>query len=128
MYQLLFDVQTRANEIGNQIARGLEWASKTVFRSSDKVIAQNILTDLSNGDIIKSNDLQQIETRMQGLDQLIADWNRNLQVADQLANSFEIVTGEAMPSGTPFRMGALLNVNATKLFDFIREKLGLALQ
>ena len=128
IYQLLMDVQTRANEIGNQIARGLEWASKTVFRSSDKVIAQNILTDLSNGDVIKSNDLQQVETRMQGLDQLIADWNRNIQLADQLANSFEVVTGESLPSGAPFRLGALLNVNATKLFDFIREKLGLTLQ
>lgn len=47
-------VQVRANEIGNQIARGLEWASKTFFRSKDQRFTQNILTDLMSGDIIKS--------------------------------------------------------------------------
>ena len=127
LIELLMDIQTRANEIGNQIARGLEWASKTIFRSSDKVIAQNVLDDLTSGDIIRSADLQQVQIRMQGLDQLIADWNRLMELADRLANSYEVVTGESLPSGTPFRLGAMLNINANKLFDFIREKLTIAL-
>ncbi len=126
--EALFDCQTRANEIGNQIARGLEWASKTIFRSSDTLIVQNILTDMRSGDIIKAKELTQVETRMQGLDQLIADWNRNIQVADALANSYEVVTGESLPAGTPFRLGAMQNQNANKLFDFLREKLSLALE
>ncbi len=126
LYEILMDIQTRANEIGNQIARGLEWSSKTVFRSSDKLIAQNILTDLQNGDIIKSTDLQQVETRMGGLDQLIADWNRLMQMADSLANSYEVVTGENLPARTAFKLAAQQNMNANKLFDFIREKLGIA--
>lgn len=128
LYEVLFDCQTRANEIGNQIARGLEWASKTIFRSSDTLIVQNILTDLRSGDIIKSKELQQVETRMQGMDQLMADWNRNLQVADKLANSYEVVSGETLPSNTPFKLGNLLDTNANKLFDFIREKLSLAFE
>jgi len=127
MYELLMDIQTRSNEIGNQIARGLEWASKTIFRSKDKVIAQNVLDDLTSGDIVRSEDLQQIPVRMEALDQLIADWNRLMQLADKLANSYEVVVGESLPSGTPFRLGALLNQNANKLFDFIREKLTIAL-
>ena len=127
MYELLMDIQTRSNEIGNQIARGLEWASKVILRSSDKVIAQNVLDDLNNGDIIRSVDVQQVQFRMQGLDQLIADWNRLMQMADKLANSYEVVTGESLPSGTPFRLGAMLNQNANKLFDFIREKLTISL-
>ena len=129
MYELLLDIQTRANEIGNQIAGGLEWASRTFFTTPDKLIAQNILTDLQSGDIIKSQGgVKQVETRMQGLDQLIADWNRLMILADLLANSFEVVTGESLPSGTPFRLGALQNINAAKLFDFIREKLSIVLQ
>lgn len=128
MYELLMDIQTRANEIGNQIARGLEWSSKSIFRSSDKVIAQNVLDDLTSGDIIRSADLQQVQIRMQGLDQLIADWNRLMEMADKLANSYEVVTGESLPSGTPFRLGAMLNQNANKLFDFIREKLSMVLE
>jgi len=128
MYEVLFDIQTRCNQIGNQIATGLEWASKTIFRSSDKVIAQNILTDLDNGDVIKSQDLAQVQTRMEGFDQLIADWNRLIELANSLTNSYEIITGESSPSGTPFRLGALQNQNANKLYDFIREKLSLSLQ
>ena len=123
MYELLFDIQTRANEIGNQIARGLEWSSKTIFSSADRVLAQNILTDLQNGDVIKSGDIKQVNVRMHGLDQLIADWNRLMQMADKLSNSYEIVTGGNLPSGTPFALGNLQNANANKLFDFIREKL-----
>jgi len=49
LYELLLEIQTRANEIGNQIARGLAWASKKVFFSPDQLIAQNIMTDLKNG-------------------------------------------------------------------------------
>ena len=127
LYEQLMDCQQRANEIGNQIARGLEWSSKIVFKTGDKIIAQNILTDLRNGDVVKA-DLSQVDVRMHGLDQLLADWNRNLTLADQLSNSYEVVTGGNLPSGTPFRLGALQNANANKLFDFIREKLSIALR
>jgi len=126
LYEILMDIQTRANEIGNQIARGLEWSSKTIFRSSDRLIAQNIITDLQNGDIIKSTDLVQVNTRMEGLDQLIADWNRLMSLADSLANSYEVVTGENLPARTAFKLAAQQNMNANKLFDFIREKLCIA--
>jgi len=122
LYELLFDIQVRSNEIGNQIARGLEWASKKVFRSSDKLIIQNIITDLKNGDVIRAKDLVAIDVRMEGFDQLINEWNRLQTLADRITNSNEIVQGESTP-GQPFRLGALLNINANKLYNFIREKL-----
>jgi len=125
MYEILFDIQVRANEIGNQIARGLR--TRNVYRASDVTIAENIITDLLDGDIVKSKDLQQVETRMNNLDQLIADWNRLMELADKLCNSYEIVNGEST-SGQPFRLGALLNTNANKLFDFLREKISLPVQ
>jgi len=128
LIEILFDIQTRANEISNQIARGLEWASKTIFRTQDDLLANNILTEMKNGDIIKSTDLQKIDIRMNGLDQLIADWNRLMQAADRLCNSYEVVTGESLPSGTPFRLGSMINQNATKLFTFLREKLAQSVQ
>lgn len=128
LYELLFDVQTRANEIGNQIAKGLKWSSKVLFKSKDRLIVQNVMTDLDNGDIIRTEDIQQVEVRMQGLDQLIADWNRIMELADKLCNSYEITTGETMPAGTPFRLAKTLDINANKLFDFIREKLGLTIE
>jgi len=126
--ELLFDHQTRANEIGNQLARGLEWASKIVLRSKDRLIVNNIMTDMQSGDIIKADELTQVDLRLRNLDQLIAEWNRLMADADKISNSMEIISGEPTPSGMPFRLGALLNINANKLYDFIREKLGLSLE
>jgi hypothetical protein len=128
MYELLMDHQIRANEIGNQLAIGLEWASKTIFRSKDSRVLQNMRADLDNGDVIIAEDLQKIDTRMIGLDQLIADWNRLMADADRLANSSEVTRGESLPAGTPFRMGALLDDNASKLFVLLRQKISLPYQ
>jgi hypothetical protein len=126
MYETLFDHQIRANEIGNDLARGLDWASKVFFKTADTRILQNIRADIENGEIIhNAESLNQVEVRMQGLDQLIADWNRLMNDADKLANSFEVVRGEALPSGTPFRMGLLMDQNAGKMFIFLRQKLTL---
>ena len=126
MYELLFDYQIRANEIGNQLSRGLEWASKVIFKSADNKTIQNVITDINNGDIIDSKDLAQVDVRMRGLDQLIADWNRLIQDADRVSNSFEIVTGEEMKGNVPFRLGLLMDTNVNKLFYFLRQKLGIA--
>lgn len=125
MYELLFDHQVRANQIGNDLAKGLEWASKTIFRSSDQSVLQNLRADLENGDVLIAKDLTQVNVRMQGLDQLIADWNRLMSDADRLSNSYEVVRGESMPSGTPFRMGMLMDENAGKMFVLLRQKISL---
>ena len=125
LYELLFDIQVRCNQIGNQISRGLEFASKKVLWSPDKLIVQNIINDINNGDIIRTTGLHGVDLRMDGFDQLAAEWNRLIALANEIANSREIVQGDAMPSGTPFRLGALYNQNANKLFDFIREKLAI---
>lgn len=124
----LFEIQTRANEIGNHIARGLEWSSKTIFSASSRTAAKNILTDMQSGDVLRDADIKQVDVRMHGLDQLIADWNRLMTLADQLCNSYEVARGETMPSGTPFRLGAMLSIAAGKMFDFLREKLALGLK
>lgn len=125
VYELLFDHQIRANEIGNQLASGLEWASKTIFRTSDSKVLQNIRADLENGDVVIADDLEQLNVRMGSIDQLIADWNRLMQDADRLSNSLEVVRGENAPSGTPFRQTALLDQNAGKMFAYLRQKITL---
>ena len=125
MYELLFDHQIRANEIGNQLARGLEWASKVIFRSRDSKVLQNIRADLENGDVVITDDLAQVDVRMHAMDQLIADWNRLMSDADRLSNSLDVVRGESLPSGTPFRMGILMDQNAGKLFQLLRQKITL---
>ena len=127
LYELLFDIQVRSNQIGNQIAQGLEWASKTFFFSNDKILIQNVLSDMANGDVLKAQSIAQVPVRMEGLDQLIAEWNRLIQLANDVANSQEVVQGINPPSGTPLGTTRLLDLNAGKLYDFIREKLAIPL-
>lgn len=124
IYELTFDIQVRCSEIGNQIARGLEWASKKILYSPDKLVIQNAISDLKNGDIIRTTSLSSLDVRMEGFDQLVAEWNRLIQMARDLTNAREIVDGDSSP-GQPFRLGALLNSNANKLYDFIREKIAI---
>jgi len=127
LYEILFDIQTRANEIGNQIAQGLEYSSKIVLKSSENLLVENIMTDIMNGDIVKSKDLSQVKLEIPGMAQLVTDWNNLMILADKLANSYEVVQGETS-SNVPFRSTALLNINANKLFNFLREKLAGALE
>jgi len=125
MYEMLFDHQIRANDIGNQLATGLEWASRVIFRSKDSKVLQNIRADLDNGDVVITDDLAQVDVRLHGLDQLIADWNRLMTDADRISNSYDVVRGESLPSGTPFRLGLLMDQNAGRLFVVLRQKLTL---
>ena len=126
LYELLFDHQVRYNEISIQIARGLEWASKVLFAHTDILTLQNIRTALDNGALIKSGDIRQIEVRLQGFDQLVNDRNNIIQEANDIANSFEIIQGKNLPSSTAFRTAAVMDVNASKLYVFLRQKLSLA--
>lgn len=125
LFELLFDGQVRLNQIGNQIAQGLELASKVILFTKDKLIIQNITTDMKNGDIIKAENLQALNLAMPGFAQLVADWNQVQQMMNDIANSSPIVTGEGMPQRMPFQVAALLNQNANKLFDYIRQKLAI---
>lgn len=126
MYELLMDHQVRYNDITNQIARGLEWASKILFSHTDVLTLQNIRTALDNGSLIKSADIRQIEVRLQGFDQLVNDRNNIIQEANDIANSFEVVQGKNMPASTAFRTAAMMDQNASKLYVFLRQKLSIA--
>lgn len=125
MYELLFDLQVRLNQIGNQLAQALELSSKTILRSGDKLIVQNILTDMRNGDVLKAADLEQVQLTSTGIPQLIAEWNLIQQQMNDIANSSPIVTGEGIPQRMAFQLAALLNQNSNKLFDYIRQKLSI---
>ena len=127
LYELLFDLQVRANQVGNQLAQGLEFSAKKILWSPDKLIMQSIVTDLKNGDIIKASNLQSVDLRMNGFDQLANEWNRIITMRNEISNSQEIVMGSSTPN-QPFRLGALLNTNANKLYFFIRQKIAIPYQ
>lgn len=126
VYEMLMDHQIFANELLNDLSRGLNWTSKVIFVSSDTSVMQNIRTDLDNGDILPAGeDMRQLDVRLQNMDQINAAWQMVNDEADKITNSYEIVRGETAPSGTPFRSLAMQDQNSAKMFVHLRQKLTL---
>ncbi len=125
-YEMLADIQIRANELGNEIARALEFGGKQIFSSSDPMAYKNVLTDMLRGDIIQAKDLKRVDMTVPEIAHYISEWNLLMQNADRITGSNDVTSGEEMPAGTPFRLGAMLNANANKMYGFVREKLALS--
>jgi hypothetical protein len=123
-----FDAQERFNEMQNQLAQTMRNISKTNWQTRDKNVAANILTDTLDGDVIKLNsELTLVPNEKRDLASFNANmqqWMENLRMNAQ-AN--EVLTGETMPSDTPYRTVQQLSVAAGKFFDLVRENLALFL-
>jgi hypothetical protein len=127
LYEGLSDIQVRCNEIGNEIARALEVAGKQIFTTDDQSAYENVMTDLLRGDIISVKNLQRVDMRFQDIGAFMTEWNNLMALADRISNSMEIVAAGDTPSNMPYRLGAMLNQNANKLYVFLREKFGLSI-
>ncbi len=122
----LFDPQVRKNEIVNLRFQALRLAALAIFQTRDNTILRNILDDMANGDIMTMQDIfQRIPTEIREVSGYVAEENNVADNANKLANSMEITTGSELPSGTPYSLGALLDRNVNKYFDFIREGYGI---
>ena len=127
--EMLFDPQRRWNEMCNQKALSMKLGSKHIYQSRDTTVASNIMTDLLDGEILKVNsEITPISTEERNLGAYSQEENKLMSVIRSLANAHEIMTGENLPSRTPFRLGAMMERNAGKLFEFIRENLSLFLE
>lgn len=126
IYQILFDIQINANELGNQIARALEFGGHQIFNIEGKTVYQNILTDLKRGDIIEGK-VGRIDMAANDINNYINSWNMLMALRDKLTNNSEIVQGNT-PAGMPFKLGNLLNENSGKYYDLLRENLSMALE
>lgn len=127
--EMLFDLQIRRNEMGNQKADSMRITSKTLFQTRDSNIDGNILTDLLNGDIIIADQpITQIDTTERNLGAYAQEEANIIKDTRDLTAAHEIVTGESLPSRTPYRLGVMQLQQASKLFEFIKENNGIFIQ
>jgi hypothetical protein len=126
-----FEAQVWSNDMVYKEKEIVELASKIIFQTTDKTVGKNVLTDLENGDIITLKDgksltqVNNVPTSLPEFGNFLAKWKDQL---DRATNTFEANTGESLPSGTPYRLGATLNQEANSMFDYRREEMGLFLQ
>jgi hypothetical protein len=130
--EYLFDSQWMVNYSVKLIKDQLDIASKLVSQTSDTDFAgRNVINEMDVGDILVTKENQPIvPVNLQAssfpyLSNFVEIWK---QGGRGITGVNESVTGETMPSGTPYRLGAMLNTESHTLFEMMRENKGLYLE
>jgi len=123
-----FENQKARNMVFNLRLRSAFWSSKNIFQSSDIGVAKNLVAEVRDGDVLEvtqGGGIQPVNTQTKAL----ADYNSIDQSvednSDKKAFTFEVASGESLPSGTPFRLGVVLANSVNSHFGLKREKLSL---
>lgn len=128
----LFDLQEQANTLVNQNAEANSIASLLLFRTSDAETNGNILQSAVSGQIINTQDMQQLGIDNRALNDFLAQLQNIERQADALCFINESISGETPPSGVPFRSLAVSTNAARSTFKYIKtsivEKMGYILQ
>lgn len=120
----LFKLQERANTVVNENAQATSIASLLLLRTNDPNTTGNVLQGALNGQIINSQDLQQIGIDNRAFTTLLNELASIERQADLLCMTPEVIMGEASPSGTPFRSLAVTTNSAKSSFRYIKERIG----
>lgn len=123
--EYLFDNQIRRNEVINLKSKGLYYTSLRIYTTQDDAIGRNVLTEMENGDIIKSpTGLQPVvneERNLASFQNEEQTWDTN---TERKTFSFDITRGEELPSGTPLGVARLSAGMVASYFDIKRENFG----
>lgn len=122
--EMLTDIQIRRNEMANQKADSMRVTSKALLQTKDSNVEGNILQDVLNGDIIIADyPITQIDISERNLGSFAQEEANLMKDTRDLTNAREIVTGDSLPSRTPYRLGVLQLQQASKLYEFIKERM-----
>ena len=124
VWERLFKLQERANQLVNQNAQATEIASLLLFRTANADVQGSILEGAINGQIIQSEDLQQIGINNIGLQGFINELKMIEDKADALCLTPAFISGEQTPSGTPFRSLATMTNAAKSAFRMAKQNIG----
>lgn len=128
-YELCFDQIEKANEVTNRFFASLRIALLHLYQTRDKNHVANIMNDMLDGDVVVTkSELGAIPTEIRGLAEYKQEIENIENKCNHLCNTFEVVTGENLPSGTPFQLGAQMLTSATKLFEYVRQNEGLFIE
>ena len=123
LYERLFKLQELMNKRVNQNDEAQAIASLLLLRSNDPNTKGNVLRDAISGQIFNTSDLEQIGIDNRALNGYLSEMMAIEAQADKLCITPEVITGQDMPSGTPFRSTAAMINKAVKAFKGIRTNI-----
>lgn len=116
--------QLSRNINANFRRRGILWAAKKVFQSSDEDVQQNLVYEVQDGEVLhvkQNGTITQVNTANQHSAEITADDQAVDDNSQKRAFAFEVATGESLPSGTPFRLGVVLSTAVSSHFKLVQE-------
>lgn len=126
--EALMSLQVRMNELVGRFFSALRIGSLHLYQTRSGSSYQNVTQDAQDGDILETkSEIVPISTELRAFQQYQVEINNIEAQADRIANTMEVITGESLPTNTPFRLGAQMGVNAQKIYDQVREDIGLGL-
>lgn len=129
MVELCKHSQVQTNRAAQQYKNSLDLASTHVLQSSDSTLkGKNVIRGIKTGTIVhvkegsSINGVDMAPQALAHLDRFMAGLQNQI---DRATGTYSVSTGENLPSGTPYRLGAILDQNAQSQFDLKREEFGI---
>lgn len=127
-----FEAQRWTNDAVMGETNAMTLAGKAIVITESDNLGDNAITDNVNGSVIKVEQGKAGTTHLlgllpegyQGFEGLKNSWDTQIQ---RSTNTFDAVTGETMPSGTPLGSVAIQAQQASSYFDYKREEAGIFL-
>jgi len=122
-----FEAQVWTNDSIIAEKNAMDLAGKVVIKTNSKKLGNNIL-EVDNGNVFYLEDgkdatvMNLLPSALPKYSELIQRWDSQFE---RISSTFNAITGEQMPSGTPYRQTAILNQEAGSLFDQRREEAGI---
>jgi len=122
----LFPAQIHLNRVSHYKSHGLYWSSKRIYQTRDNRINSNLLTEVDDGRVLKiRSEITPIATEERNLHAYREEEQRWDQAISKLTFDFDVIRGEALPSGTPLGSAILQSRMAGGFFDKKREEIGI---
>lgn len=116
--------QIARNLTANLRRRGLLWAVKKIYQSTDDEVQKNLVMEVGDGEVVKvkpNGEIKKIDTSSQHVGEFQSDENAWKENSQQISFAFNIATGENMPSGTSFSLGVVLERAVSDHFTMVRK-------
>lgn len=123
-----FEAQRWTNDAVIGETNAMTLSGKVVMVTDSDDVGNNAITDLVNGSVIKVKrgetvqSLSLLPSSFPEYNNLKTSWDTQVQ---RSTNTFDAVTGETMPSGTPLGSLAIQAQQASSYFDYKREEAGI---
>lgn len=122
--------QVAKNIIINLLRRSMHWSGKRIFTTNlQELVGKNLVRDVTDGEVLElgtNGVFTNVDMSQKGSNTDVATFlNEFEKNSDQKAFTYEVATGESMPSGTPYRLGVVLSNAVNSHFKAKQDKLGL---